>query len=42
MNIHIPEVICMDCKQKMLLYESTTKRICPNCELEVLIEVREQ
>jgi NADH pyrophosphatase NudC (nudix superfamily) len=42
MNIHIPQVICMDCGTEMVLVEGTTKRICRKCELEVIIEAIEQ
>lgn len=42
MNVHIPEIICMDCHREMRLLEGTNIRICSNCELEVTIEVIEQ
>lgn len=42
MPVHIPQVICMDCKKETILVEGTTKRVCRNCEIEVTIEVTEQ
>lgn len=40
--MHIPQVICMDCRKDMTLIEGTKKRICGWCDLEVEVEVIEQ
>ena len=42
MNVHIPQIICMDCHREMQLLEGTDIRKCGICELEIKIEVIEQ
>lgn len=42
MNIHIPKVVCMDCRQNMVMIEDSTNRICPYCNCEIKIEVIEK
>lgn len=42
MNIHIPQVICLDCKKEMTSVEGTSRRICGWCNKEVTIEVIEE
>lgn len=42
MNVHIPKVICWDCKKNMMLKEGTTRRVCGWCNREVTIEVIEE
>jgi len=42
LSVHIPHVICMDCKMEMRLIEGTNRRICGYCDQEVEIKVIDQ
>lgn len=42
MNVHIPQVICLDCNKAMTLIEGTTRRICGFCDKKITIEVVEE
>jgi len=42
MTVHIPKVICMDCKRDMIRIEGTSTRICGFCDKEIEIEVIEK
>jgi len=39
MKVHIPKVICWNCKRNMMQIEGTTRRVCESCDKEVEIEV---
>ena len=41
MNVHIPKVICLDCKKDMVAVEGTNQRICVWCDRTIAVEVVE-
>lgn len=39
LNVHIPKIICMDCRKEMIRTEGTSRRVCGYYGQEVEIEV---